>query len=480
MTRMLAALRRSSILAAFLSFVLPGLGQGWLGRVRRGLILALPVMLLIGFAVGTYLQQGRARLLGILLQPSVLVALLVINVILLFWRVGAIVDAYRIGLGGTLRWDRQSLGWRGATVGLMLIVTLGMHLGFGYLGVKTYGTVAAIFATPEPTASPTVAPSVAIPSGSTLPATPTPLPTPRPTEVPTWYTDGRLDVLLVGGDAGPGRSSLRTDTMILLSVDVITARAALFGIPRNMFNVPLPDGPAALFPGCNCYPDLLNSLFRFAMDRPQIFRGGDQRGYLALQDAVGQMTGLQLDGMVVVTLQGFVRLIDALGGLDITTPYNLYDATYPDEDGTHHDVIWIPAGQHHLDGHLALAYARSRHQDNDYNRMERQQLVLTALRRQICPSDLVFRIPELLDVARDSLWTNLPVSELPDLLELGDRVRLDRLAKYQFWPPDIPEYLTPAAVADIHQIVANPWTPVPTPAPSGVTPAPTAATNGGC
>ncbi|HSM37725.1 MAG TPA: LCP family protein, partial [Candidatus Limnocylindrales bacterium] len=287
----------------------------------------------------------------------------------------------------------------------------------------------------------------------------TPEPTPQPTPEPGWLADGRLDVLLVGGDAGPGRASLRTDSMILLSVDVATGRAALSGIPRNLFNVPLPAGPAALFPECGCYPDLLNSLFVFAMQRPQVFRGGEARGYLALQDAVEVMIGQRLDGMLVVTLQGFVRLVDALGGLDITTPSNLYDASYPDEDGIHHEQIWIPAGPHHLDGHMALAYARSRHQDNDYNRMERQQLVLTALRRQICPGDLVFRIPELLDIARDSLWTDIPVGDMPDLLELGNRVHTDRLVKHQFWPPAVPEYLNADGLALIRQIVADPWGP---------------------
>jgi LCP family protein required for cell wall assembly len=476
-SRALAVLRRSSVLAAFLSFVLPGLGQGWLGRFRRGLILALPVLVLLGFGVGVYLGQGRARTLGLLLQPAVLVVLLVLNLALLVWRSGAIIDAFRLARRGHVAGRPGRVGWPGATaLAVLLLLTLGMHIGFGYLGLQTYGTVAAVFATPRPTPSPTPSASVAQPSASvSLP--PTPRPTPEPTPQPEWSADGRLDVLLVGGDAGPGRTSLRTDTMMLLSVDLATARAALFGIPRNIINVPLPDGPAALF-GCGCYPDLLNSLFRFAEDRPTIFRGGDDRGYLALQDAVGVLTGRQIDGMVVVTLDGFVRLVDALGGLDITTPAPLYDAHYPSEDGIHHEVISIAAGEHHFDGHTALAYARSRHQDSDYGRMGRQQLVITALRRQFCPSQLVFRIPELLDIARDSLWTNLPIGQLPDLLDLGDRVRTDRLAHHQFVPPAIPEYLTADAVARVQSIVADPWPPDPTPLPSGVSPSPTPLASG--
>jgi LCP family protein required for cell wall assembly len=472
MKRALAALRRSSILAAFLSFLLPGLGQGWLGRFRRGIVMALPVLLLIGFAIGVYLEQGRARTLGLLLQPGVLVTLLIVNVALLLWRGGAIVDAFRLGRRKGIAGRPGRVGWRGGTaLAVLLLLTIAMHAGFGYLGLETYRTVAAVFATPAPTPSPTPSPSVPPPSDAGSLA-PTPSPTPQPTPVPAWSADGRLDVLLVGGDAGPGRASLRTDTMMLLSVDLATARAALFGIPRNLVNVPLPAGPAALF-ACGCYPDLLNSLFRYAEDRPALFRGGDDRGYLALQDAVGELTGRQVDGMVVVTLAGFVRLVDALGGLDISTPYRLYDPHYPSEDGIHHEVVDIAAGQHHFSGHEALAYARSRHQDSDYGRMERQQLVITALRRQVCPSQLIFRIPGLLEIARDSLWTNLPVDQLPDLLELGDRVRTDRLAHYQFVPPGIPEYLTSAAVAQVQAMVADPWLPQPTPVPSGASPSPT-------
>lgn len=478
MIRAVATLRRSPILAAFLSFLLPGLGQGWLGRLRRGLLLAIPVLLLVGFAAGTLVQEGRARTLGLLLQPSVLLTLVAINFVLLAWRGVAIVDAYRLARRRAAGRAPTRLGRLGTgALGLLLLATLLTHLGVGYVALQTYGTVTAVFVTPEPTPSPAPTSVPVASSSASLP--PTPQPTPEPTPVPGWLADGRLDVLLVGGDAGPGRASLRTDTMILLSVDVATGRAALSGIPRNLFNVPLPAGPAALFPGCGCYPDLLNSLFVYAMGHPQQFRGGEARGYLAVQDAVQEMTGQQLDGMVVVTLQGFVRLVDALGGLDITTPYNLYDATYPDESGTHHDVIWIPAGPHHLDGHLALAYARSRHQDNDYNRMERQQLVLTALRQQICPGDLVLRIPELLDIARDSLWTDIPIGDLPDLLELGDRVHTDSITKHQFWPPEIPEYLNADGIALIRQIVADPWSPQPnaTPTPAGATSSPA---QGGC
>jgi len=72
----------------------------------------------------------------------------------------------------------------------------------------------------------------------------------------------------------------------------------MFGIPRNLVNVPLPEGPDQAFE-CRCFPEFLNGLFVYAMAHPEFFPGADEeRGYMAVQDAVGKLTGLQLDGQL--------------------------------------------------------------------------------------------------------------------------------------------------------------------------------------
>ncbi len=460
------------MLAAALSFIWPGLGQGWAGARRRALLFAAPMMLLAVAALLLVIVQGRARALGLLLQPDVLVALLTLNVLVLAYRIFAIVDAYRVA---SRRWPPPVRGH--AAVGAMLLgVVLGgtllMHGWLGLVGYKTYDTIASVFHTSEPTQS--AAPTPTLLPGET--PGPTPEPTPIPTPQPVWSDNGRLDLLLIGGDAGPGRFSLRTDTMILLSVDIATGRAAMFGIPRNMFNTPLPAGPATAF-ACQCYPDLLNSLFVYAMAHPKTFPGADaDRGYMAVQNAVAQLTGLQIDGEVVVTLQGFVHLVDALGGLSMTTKDSVYDAHYPDPMSTHDVVVSISRGFHHFDGWHALAYARSRHQDNDYSRMNRQQEVLRALRAELDPCALIPKIPQLLDIAKSSLWTDIPVDKLPDIFEIGARVKAGSIAQYQFWPPDINEHLDIQSVNKIRKMVRTAFSAVPvsTPAPGGppATPAP--------
>jgi len=468
--RVIGAIRRSAVFAAVLSFFWPGLGQGWAGASRRALLFALPMMLLAAAGLLVILVQGKARAFGLLLQPSMLLALLALNVAVLAYRVVAIVDAYRVA---HRRWppvaERGQTALAAVLLGVVLGGTLLMH---GYLGLVAFKAYDLIASVSHPFSTPTPVPTATLPPGET--PGPTPVPTPVPTPEPAWGDNGRLDLLLIGGDAGPGRWSLRTDTMIILSVDVATGRAAMFGVPRNLINIPLPDGPAQAF-SCGCYPDLLNSLFVYAIAHPKIFPGTDaERGYRAVQDAIAKLTGLQIDGEVVVTLNGFIRLVDALGGLSMTTTRAVYDSHYPRPDGGGDVVLSIPAGPHHFDGWHALAYARSRHQDNDYNRMDRQQEVLRALRQQLDPCTLIPRIPQLLDIAKDSLWTNIPVDRLPDLFAIGAQVRPGTIASYQFWPPTINEYLDFASINRVRLMVKTVFTaPTPTPAPStSLTPAP--------
>jgi LCP family protein required for cell wall assembly len=468
--RVIAAIRHSAVVAALLSFLWPGLGQGWVGSRRRALLFAVPMMLLLGLGVLVLLVQGKARTLGLLLQPSVLLLLLAINLALLIYRVFAIVDAYR---DASRRWPPLPEHHRAAiglvALGGVLGITLLMHGWLGFIGFKAYDTVVAIS---HPFSSPTPTPLVSLAPGET--PGPTAEPTPIPTPEPAWGDNGRLDLLLIGGDAGVGRYSLRTDTMVILSVDIATGRAALFGVPRNLVNVPLPDGPAKHFT-CGCYPDLLNSLYRYAQAHPEIFPGADdERGYRAVQEAIATMTGLQIDGEVVVTLSGFVRLVDALGGLDMTTNDSVYDTQYPDPLTGRDVTISISKGFHHFDGWHALAYARSRHQDNDYNRMNRQQEVLRALRAELDPCTLIPRIPELLDIAKSSLWTNIPIDHLPDLFAIGAHVQARQIASYQFWPPQINEYLNAQSLERIRLMVVTAFFgPGPSAGPgSSATPAP--------
>lgn len=463
-------LRASRALAAFLSFLVPGTGQLVAGRVIAGLLFLLPVVVAI---VGGVIAAGgdRGRLAGILVQPSVLLGIVIGDVVVFLWRSAAILDAWWRAKG-----PRTSVST--AVLVTVLMLTLATHVVVGAAVWKTRDTVDAVFATskdpndngfgvlPSPTHTPRPTPTPA--PGTTPLSTTAPTATPVPTPPVGPLADGRLDVLLVGGDAGPGRWSLRTDTLMLLSVDVKSGQAALFSIPRNMVNVPLPKESRKAF-ACACYPQLINSLYVYASAHPGEFPGNDDtRGLRAVQMAIGQLTGRTLDGMVVVKLQGFVRLINAIGGLDINVPYSIHDDRYPLEDGSGYVTVDIKAGKQHMTGRKALMFARSRHQDSDYGRMARQQIVISAIGKKLLSGSLITELPDLLDIAQANLWTNLNTSDLPDLVALAEQVNLKSMQTYRFDPPQFPEYVGRTELKNIRALVAHVFDhakPLATPAP---------------
>jgi LCP family protein required for cell wall assembly len=256
--------------------------------------------------------------------------------------------------------------------------------------------------------------------------------------------------------------------MIVLSIDTTTKRAALFGIPRNMVGVPLPPESASAFKDGR-FPGLLNALYVYAMGHPAKFPGGDARGFRAVSGAVQELVGVRLDGVVVVNLAGFVRLVDAIGGLWIDVPKPLVDRAYPLEDGSGHIRLDIRPGCQLLDGRMALAYARSRRQDSDYGRMRRQQQVLVALARQVDPLELAPQVPRLLKIAKENVWTTIKRSDVKALAALAARVDVRRVKTVRFVPSRYPSHLTTAEIARIRKVVRTAFDglkPAAAPAPS--------------
>jgi LCP family protein required for cell wall assembly len=500
---------RSPLVASLLSFLLPGLGQMYLGHVRRGFLWAIPQVALFGLLAGMVVLR-RSDLERWVVGNGRTVAVLL--VLLLVYRVLAVVDTYLLG-----RQEQPARARRSGALPVALAVVLALVglniLPLGYAAATAWkagelvsdigGNCALpvrgqtppphcqnVSPTPRPTATPTgtggtgePTPTEEIPSEEptpTLPpgATPTPVtteePTPEPTPTPTpnagtpyWAENGRLDVLLIGGDAGPGRSGIRTDTMIVLSVDVKTEKAALFGVPRNLYNVPLPDESKGAFPQCGCFPgrkieggssaNLLNALYKYAMDNPEHFPGGENAGFRAVSGAIAELLRVELDGIVYVDLNGFIAIIDAIGGVTIDVPEpGIIDDKYPREDGNGYIKLRIKPGRQRMDGTTALRFARSRHQDSDYGRMKRQQTVLLSLRRELNVCRVLPRIPSLLDATRGAFITDIPIEEFPDLLRLAGKVDLDKIRRHYFNPPNgFDIHLDRGTIAKIRNTVKN-------------------------
>jgi anionic cell wall polymer biosynthesis LytR-Cps2A-Psr (LCP) family protein len=163
-----------------------------------------------------------------------------------------------------------------------------------------------------------------------------------------------------------------------------------------------------------------------------------------------------------------VKLVDALGGLRIDVPYRIYDRNYPKEDGSGTIVLEIKPGLQTLSGSRALAFARTRHQDSDYGRMSRQQLVLVALRKQMNPCAMLPRLPDLVKVAKESLWTNIPSAQLPSLLALAQHVDTKRIKRVAFTPPSYPAYVTSSDVTRMRAVIRDVFNGAPpAPGPDG-------------
>jgi LCP family protein required for cell wall assembly len=450
----------SPSVAALLSFLFPGAGQAYAGDAKRGALWAVPmVILLLGLL---YVVAGGVDPLEVIASSQAMAALLVINLALFFYHLAATFDAYSLAQRER-RMERvnnpPSAPFVLAALVVLTLLLHGVPQVLGFVGNEQLGRLFTSRATdviptpsfavatavppsataiPRATASSSAGPSdppTAAPSAPSTPA-PTSPPATEPSISAAWAQDGRLDMLLVGGDAGPGRAGLRTDSMILLSVDIATGRAAFFGFPRNMTYFPLPPEVARYYKD-GLFPQLLNALFRTAQHHPEVFPGDDIeiRGWRAITGAIQEMAGVPVDGVLGVDLNGFSTLIDELGGLWVDVPLPVSDYRYHPEDGSAPITLNFKPGCREFDGSRALAYARTRHQDSDYRRMNRQQTVLLAMRRQYDPLELVDRIPQLVDLAGKHLFTTFAREDIPDLARLAARVDADRVVRVRFTPP---------------------------------------------
>jgi LCP family protein required for cell wall assembly len=180
-------------------------------------------------------------------------------------------------------------------------------------------------------------------------------------------------MLLLGVDSGPGRSEFLTDTMIVASLDPISGTVSMVSVPRDMVDVPLPDG--------RTFRPKINSLVSYANNNPGKFKGATS-GEAVLAAALGELLNVRIDAWAEVNLPGFVKVIDSIGGVDVTVRNALCDARY-DEYGF--NGFAIDAGNHHLDGQAALAYARIRksYGENDFTRAARQGEIVVAARDKV-------------------------------------------------------------------------------------------------
>ncbi len=247
--------------------------------------------------------------------------------------------------------------------------------------------------------------------------------------------DGRFNVLLLGGDAGKDRVGTRPDSMTLVSVDAETGRSTMFSFPRNMENIPFPDDSPmhrALPNGFDCGDAcLLNAVYSYAAEHPGIYPPSvKDPGAQATKDAVAAITGLPVDYYVLIDLQGFRDLVDAMGGLQVDVTKKV-----PIGGGTSPIKGYIPVGEQRLDGYHALWFARSRTGASDYERMTRQRCTMTAMLAQMDPATVLLKFQGIATASEKVVSTDIPQAELGTLTDLALQARSQKVSSVQFVPP---------------------------------------------
>jgi anionic cell wall polymer biosynthesis LytR-Cps2A-Psr (LCP) family protein len=545
----------SPSIAAILSFIFPGVGQIYAGQVRKGLIWAIPMLLFV-IGVIVVLAGGQTAMLGLISSPEKRLALLTMNVAFFLYHVAAMLDAYSVAQGDRYR-RYGTTGIAPIVLAAVVSLTIVLHGIPEVFGIQTHNTLTAIFnngndpntipsfnprtlppvtpgaQTPTPAATGTPVPSPTQSAGTS--GSPGPSGTPgRQTQAPKvcppavdlaswpgWAQDNRLNILVAGTDSrsetGVDENSLRTDTMLLLSIDIQNCKAAMFSFPRNMctpsiegscgpagtesrypdwLKLTLPEEDAALYPN-GVFPDFLNALWRRAAERSE-FPGSEgvgqecaqdftcTRAWRALVGTIQEMAGQQIDGIAAVNLKGFVSLVDNLppqcpdndvrvaltnadcyGGVWIDVPEPVHDDVYHTSQQQQIEID-IDRGCQFFDAEMALAYSRSRHETSDYDRARRQQYVLTQIRKQLDPLALLPHIPALLQVAQENLFLgSISDADIPYLAEAASRIDADRIYRYDFAPNKVAALESMQGIRDkISNIFSEPE-PDPEPPPSG-------------
>ena len=408
---------RSPSIAAFLSFLWPGLGQAYERRRRAALLFAIPALIAAGLLLWQA-SRGLDVLAVELITPTFALTVLIVVLLLGAWRLISMVEAAMST--GTPR------EWRQVPTVIVIValsaVVLATHGAAAYYAYSFYDAGTAIFVGDvSPTASP---------SGSPL-ASGSPSPSPSDNSIDFSGTpnasppsaSSRINILFTGIDSGNGRDHALTDTMLIASIDPETKQVSMVSFPRDISNFKLWDG--------RTFKGKLNSLMTYARLHPKEFPDG---AVGTLTKELGYLLGVPIYYYAAINLDGFKQMVDLVGGVTVTYDQNINDPTYIWEDGAPNGYTF-KAGTRHLDGRHALAFVRSRKADSDFARAARQQILLVALRKELTKPDMLPKIPALLKAAAKTVRTDFPQSQAADMVALVRGVDDKSIQRYVLGPP---------------------------------------------
>lgn len=354
------------------------------------------------------------------------------------------------GKVGVAKKSKRPNLWVWTGVGLLIILS-GIAL-FVYLRTSSFvnATMGAYSApslltktvAPGPTTVPTATPapttaSVVVvagtPTGVAPTATPLPSPTPTPDNSPEIVQrikrGERVTALILGYGGGGHDGGYLTDTIMVVSFDPARKAVTMVNIPRDLYAFVPYGGPKIGYWG------KINSAFSYVMEvanpsqlSPRYRYTDDQSRMDAAanltKDIVEEVTGIPIDYWAVWSFDGFRRLINAIGGVDVTIDTAFDDYEYPANDDASIDAsvmhIHFDAGPAHLDGERAIEFARSRHslQDgSDFNRSKRQMKIVQAVKEKMARPDILFKGLDIMEALQGRMRTSLSFNEARGLAD---------------------------------------------------------------
>jgi LCP family protein required for cell wall assembly len=438
-----------------LGALIPGLAYLFVGRRALGLA-TLTVFLSFVCGAVWLIRWDQRRLLHLLVDANALAVLGVGAVILGVGWITVILTGHVLLRPRGLRTGQRTLG-----AAVMATLCLGIALPAAAAANAAFlarDTLAEIFAEDGQSAT--------VPDGPLIDGNP-------------FGDKERVNVLLLGGDGAPERDGIRTDSVIVASTDTSSGATTLFSLPRNLEELPFPEGPLR-----DAYPDgfegatesdgLLNAVYEgVPTEHPGILGRTDNLGADALKLGVGEALGLRIDYYLLINLDGFRTLVDILGG--ITVNVNEWVPIGGDDSaGIRPDDYLTPGPNQLLKGDDALWYARGRYGLSDYSRMARQRCAMNAIIAAADPFTLLSKYQDIAETAPELVLTDIPRSVLPTFVDLGVLVKDAEVRSLVFdntvITPAYPDYdvirdFVSTALADpvANGEPATPTTPTPTP-----------------
>ncbi len=380
----------------------PGLGQFYLGNRRLAAVFAVPAVLAL-LLLAFFMRRGLFVFAAEFANWKFAMAAAVVVVVFGAWRLVAVVQAFLCGerLPSRKMIDRAVLG------GLAAVIVLS-HLSAGFVLAETAMAARGAFTNTDPRVDLTT-PVPSYPPGVT--------PGPSVTPVPTPSIDGRVTILFTGFDSAPSRGETLYDSLLIVSYDPKTNSVQMVSMPRDSTSFPMYFGDHPVVP----------TWLRLNTVPTNVGKGGingsPDSPYMTLVKEVGYLAGINIDYYAAMDLNGFVKMIDMVGGIDVVNPAAIDDPYYDWLDGVHYG-FQLAAGPQHLDGKHALAYVRSRKSagDNDFGRSSRQQQVLVDLLHKMAQPDQILNVPNLISTLGSAITTNFPADQVADYMAIGQNV----------------------------------------------------------